>query len=767
MASPPCHLEAACQDVRPDVPLSVYQPCSTLIGTILSIFHFTIYLFNYLIMPQDVQLQSDLGALSLQGLGAFSSVLAILSADDIAPLALIQVEKLGAAFPTSSPCAEKVKTLLQRCSSVRLDRLAMAVGWRKNDTASLMGESAGGQAASLLCLCLTNLLYYEDAGLVLSRLSSAMLPHKSNLAAVPQLAEIAKVLSGKLSTLGFGNHLAREVKRFQDSYEAMGKKPPADLLQKLNADSIIGILQLSSEALINDKKFCRITGSQSMCLVGGLLQVLFCRDISIIVEGVEIQTAHDCKILLDLSSGVPTRIDLEAKLDTSQGDFLPIKVQIKDEHSENWQKNRLTKQFDYNWDGWLADNLTLEFSHWGYVCSQSMLDACSYLVLPILKQFEVSSPLSDKSLTRQSLSKLLGHRSKARVQASCKILLRSIQTAQNPTLREAFEHLQMVMDLETNETSCSCGLNCEWYHPWIRHMEKEKQSYCKYYQLWSAIGYTITTAVICVFVNADQNAVACPRDGSLPGSLSKKSANMILGRDPEGYAAPMHYDISQLWLDISEIAQPRGFPRFSILAAGSSSSTVFPTVLQSMCVPLGQETTFEYVAGRIFFENRYHQLLQAEQVSWRAERSAGSPANFLEPTNLGTHDGEPLVTIREGFNFLELSCSIKCRGLDVKLNLRSVVSGYLGMHWSDSCSHISSRPLANDDSRFTETDVANPAAEGALGIVMTRGSPMAQFFACEQGYQAILIRDSCLNCTTSRLIAQKINISDPVVLIMG
>ena len=125
-------------------------------------------------MAGAIQGQADVGALSLQGLGAFSTVLATLSADNVAPMAMIQLEQLGSMFPTNGDHAERVKSLLQRCSNVRLDRLTLLLGWRKNDSASLMANTAGGQAIALVSLCLINNFKPSDVGLIFSRLCSEL-----------------------------------------------------------------------------------------------------------------------------------------------------------------------------------------------------------------------------------------------------------------------------------------------------------------------------------------------------------------------------------------------------------------------------------------------------------------------------------------------------------------------------------------------------------------------------------------------------------------
>jgi hypothetical protein len=82
-------------------------------------------------MPREVSPQVDVGTLTLNGLAAFSPLIAALSTDNVSPLAMIQLEKLGTLFYRSGKYAAKVPDLLQRCSSTRLDQLGMTIGWRK------------------------------------------------------------------------------------------------------------------------------------------------------------------------------------------------------------------------------------------------------------------------------------------------------------------------------------------------------------------------------------------------------------------------------------------------------------------------------------------------------------------------------------------------------------------------------------------------------------------------------------------------------------
>lgn len=101
-------------------------------------------------MPDALATQVDVGSLSLASLGAFSTILTALLADDVEPIAMIQLQNLGAAFPVSGPITVKAPDYLKRFNSTRLERLGIIVGWRKGDSASLMAQSTGGQAIALV-----------------------------------------------------------------------------------------------------------------------------------------------------------------------------------------------------------------------------------------------------------------------------------------------------------------------------------------------------------------------------------------------------------------------------------------------------------------------------------------------------------------------------------------------------------------------------------------------------------------------------------------
>src|ERR1700710_208976 len=119
------------------------------------------------------------------GFGAFSAVKALLqatSADNVDPSAMSQVAKLGSMFNVSDPLATAIPDALRRCTSHRIERIHLVVGWRKGDAACCMSNTTGGQAGALLCLCLENLVTNDTVGLILHSLCANLLPKSDSIA---------------------------------------------------------------------------------------------------------------------------------------------------------------------------------------------------------------------------------------------------------------------------------------------------------------------------------------------------------------------------------------------------------------------------------------------------------------------------------------------------------------------------------------------------------------------------------------------------------
>ena len=131
--------------------------------------------------PTNVVVRTDEGIAS-DSIGILRSVqplLKALSADNVNPLAVVQLESLGACFVINGDFARQVSDHLVRSSSVRMGRISQLVGWMAGDTASAMSLTAGGRAVSILSLLVFE-LYDETAGELFFELSVALLPTQQN-----------------------------------------------------------------------------------------------------------------------------------------------------------------------------------------------------------------------------------------------------------------------------------------------------------------------------------------------------------------------------------------------------------------------------------------------------------------------------------------------------------------------------------------------------------------------------------------------------------
>ena len=691
-------------------------------------------------MSRAIQSQADVGNLSITGLSAFSSILATLSADNVVPMALIQMEKLGAALPTSGEYADKVKSLLQRCSDVRLDHLALVIGWRKNDSASLMADSAGGQAIALVSMCLTNLFKPADTGTILGRLCSRLLSNSMNISSMSQLADVAKLLSCKLNTLGFGNLLAKEVTKIHQVYEALGKPTPQDLLEPLDTESAIELLGSVSRALREDQKICRVSGSRGMGHILGLLQALFRRNTVVTVEGTIIQDIENSSIICEIMQrdrSEPTRVYLETCIPTSQPIELPIAI-LQSTSTQTQQP----MPYMFHWTGCVADNLQLTFLNYGFECDQAVLDACSDVLVLIPKALSISPTLS-RELDRVQpapLLALLGPLPRARICKICEEILRSKPTTGRMDLRTAFSNLVAIVAGKVQGISCDCpaGLECKWMDGWIEYYEtriRQQKRKCVLYHLWDAVGNALTSALWCFFVNPGLNTTICPKDFTDRRIITKAVAAIP--------TSPLKVD------DMTDsvmglVANQWG--KDQCVAISSGTCTIYPTILKTLSVPSHQAVTFTLVEGTFVFEGRYHHRLDTKQVRARPKTKKPLQRHNIRSSQDGTNIGSPLLTVREAFDYLEVLCSFKSSGYDTKVNLRAVILGYIGMRWTDTCHHPMTDLMNLEKDDFVATSVASPAAEGRRGVVMTRWNPIAQFLCCELGNQAILVKNCCINC---------------------
>ncbi|MCJ1375300.1 hypothetical protein MMC20_006535 [Loxospora ochrophaea] len=660
-------------------------------------------------------------------------------------MAVVQMEQLGAAFLTNGDHAEKVKSLLQRCSDVRFSQLALTIGWRKNDSASLMAGSAGGQAIALLSMCLMNLFKHSDAGMIIAGLSSRILSDSKNVSSASQLADVAKLLTGKLDVLGFGNLLAREVTKIHRVYAALGRDTPRDLLEPIDTESAVDLLHQVSRALCEDHKVCRFSGSRGIGHILGLMLMMFPRSTAVSVENTIIQDVDCPKIYCEITYDPHSELNL-VHLETSIASLSPqIDLPIVVETTSKSVRGRMP--YRYKWSGWLADHLELHFLNFGLECTQGILDACCNFLLHLPTIYKIRPTVTNTPKARECLKtfpllSLLGPLPRARMYKTCEGVLRTAPTIAQTSFQEAFADLVRAVSNATRGVECCCQdeYKCNWNSGWKFSNSKEdaKKKDCVLDSIWRVIGSTLGAGLWSFFIDVGSNAVIWPL-----AFLSNLSLSMPSPCENDYYT---HYTAEDLINRVFNIGNLDASNAEGVLARSSDSCTIYPTILQSLSIPSQQSVAFAFVEGRITYQRRYHRCLKAKPVRGRPKATTSLRITELKPSHIGVHEGKPLVTIREGFDCLEILCSLRFSGNLVKVDLRKAVLGYLGMRWTDSCPHPATKNMDPHKYRPLPTSVASPSARGRIAVAMTRANSMAQFFCCEDGHQAVFQKHCCLDC---------------------
>lgn len=692
--------------------------------------------------------QVDVGVLTLNGLAAFTPVLAALSADDVTPLAMVQMENLGSLFHINGKYALQVPDLLQRCKSTRLDRLGLLVGWRKGDAASLMAQSAGGQAISLLSMCMTN-LYGDDIGLLFVDLSRKMLSQTIAISSPSQLVMVARILSAKLQMLGFGNILAAQVVRIYDAYKHFGKTVPDNFLDKITPGDMAELLHAMTRAVRKESIIVRITGSRSMGHILAIVMILFPEDAFVTMENVIVFKGLRKSILVEFTdTNEITNFQVEWKLETQSAvPIIPIEKQTALDAS-----SRLL--YYYEWTGCMADMLQVMFMERGLICPEPLRVACCGMFEPLAKAVSsIGNQFDTKGQLGNGLMKLLGPYPHERIDQVCQKLWRVPPGWARPTssVKDAYDNLVLAFAGATPTVSCTCHSEkrCLSQPRWESHWEDLERRMCPLYRLWVAVGVAINCGFGGLFVNAGTGATIVPMNRLSNGSLPHVITDLL---DPtfEPPTVRIIHGYSEIILGC--IRSFSGSP--GSIAASSNSSTIYMAALQTRQLPTTMDALFILMEGQLIFNGRYHTSLQTDGLfRLEAEKDMRQGTQPVIPSSIGEHSSFDM-TIRECLGYLQLNTTIVVGGGIVHLGLGESILASWELHVAEPCEHRAATPLEpqHEDAVLT-TSLASPSAiEGKIAIVQVSRNPVAQLLACVRGVRTLLQTNCCLNCAYEEAI---------------
>ena len=734
-------------------------------------------------MSDGVSVSADLGNLpsnSLAVLGSIQPILKALSADNVNPLAVLQMEAIGVCFQINGPFAAKVPDALTRSSSIRLERLSQWVGWMQGDTASAMSQTAGGRAASLLSLCLTEIYGEQSAGLLLHELSSEILPASSNHASMMQLGQVAATLSKKLAMIGYGSHMAVHVTRIRAAFFDSDRDPPRDLLQDIAVEEMVHFLHYLHRALHEENTILRCRGTAGAGHIATILLALCPDDIVITVEDELIFQGKRRNVLVGIAKG-QTHLTFTAET-IIRGQSSALNSRSISEQSFT-RKNPLWWPLHMAWTGCLADILDLALVYADILPSEELRLSVANLVATIPfsfsgSQLDVNDDSAFRSLRELPLPlkgflSLLGPNAMTRIRETLTLIFRERPSFASFDVTVAYSTLRALVkglypDPERSPCAChTCGDKFVW--------AKVKITQCPLAQLWATIGDVVERGVASLFFTGGRHACVPYANGNtlcFSGKLLRAierrahrvipdEADLLLG------GASLHQGMLRL-------VTARNFDRVP-LGESSGSISIFPSTIQEPS--LRDPPCIEYVLADGQFHDglNYYQSLVTEDIADRRRWGEAEIAKSLvprdlpiRPSSLGTHS-LLVMTARKAVNGLVIRTEIEYSTKVVEIDFLAVHIAHISVLMDSNCGHSRRAELSNVDNVIA-TSVLFPGPPGeytprtlwskwdksTTSITLTSGNPESQFLCCLRGVPTIFQGNSCLDCVMREAKKQKV-----------
>ncbi|KAJ5168393.1 uncharacterized protein N7482_003987 [Penicillium canariense] len=647
-------------------------------------------------MSGSVGVQVDVSSLSLAGLNTFSTILDALSADDVQPIAMLQLEKLGAVFPISGPLRTIIPDHLQRCKNTRLERLGLCIGWKKGDAASLMSQSAGGQAVALLATCLENIYGNDATANIFYKLSKSLLPNSVRLSSPKQLSQATGILSRKAGTIGFGTLLAKHVCRIHDVYGQLGRLAPTSLLASLSQEGMDNILSKFSQALREEKCLVRVRGCASMGYIFALAVSLFSDDCMVTVENLIIHKGcRSSAITVEITESSGNR-SLQVQLMGIIESVSEIPVRL----------SQLSPSMKFAYKGHFAEYTRLRLQEMGLMCVPDALVAMGTCILSLSDLIYVSVddvPHTNEKGTVNLFSQVFGESPRAALHQRCQEAFEVTLPLKWPSLKESLAQLEHILarsnQAETfSQLSNHSGLYADPSDLLLRIID--------------------AGAASLLVTSREQDGVWQERSNH----RTWRPCEIILGRGSKHVIVTPSKLLRQLlsWDDTRLIAKSEG------------GTTLFPAGILYLGREICHYRGLEIMDGLIFHKNVYHDKV-----------ISGVDADGPRVPS------EVSLTIAEDVHGLVLECTVIYSGLRQSINLRERVDQLFGLLDTYACNHSRKTPLNREYvSKVQINSVLTPDGRSGeqISIVQTYGNPTAQFVALTKWEPAILCRRCCLNC---------------------
>jgi hypothetical protein len=709
-------------------------------------------------MTDSIALQSDIPtsvSTGLESLAKFSGLLATITADNVAPIAVLQVQQLGTMFHLNGPLAERVPDVLARCQSYRLERFALSIGWRKGDTASLLADSAGGQAAAMLVLGLSSMFNTSSCAKALQYLSANLLPKGSCIASPTQLAQVVPLITGKMSILGYGQHLAKHVTRIRQVYFELGMDAGTLHLKQLPVEYVVNIMAMVSSAMSEEGTVARFKGAIGMGHMLALLMAMCPQDCLVTVEDFIIHEGTRRKIILHIESsgGIASRLEHQ-----HSDSHLPLQRIDHTYELNGWNEHlRLPR---YSWRKWIACRLQLYFNSENYDCSEKIKLACCEVILQrywgyLTHVQKWSSNNPSDLMPYDLLEEMFGIRpafnSSSDYDSAVENLRNSVQDSiqckkmcynafQLPNLDESMAQERPGPFKSPGGNALGCRLE------FIT---------CNHQILWGALAIAILDGFAGLWIRylPETTVPACFYSVPSCGN-SKHRSQLDCERTTSNQYLPCNLYCN------SPLAK-MVFSPTSDLSFGDSSSIMYIGLLCDLGKIQQQHLLWHLADGHFVINNRYYQLIESEDAG-----EMELPFLEVDFSNSFTCSSESVpedvkISSYEDVDKIKLIVELRFGGRLNTIHLGRVITRLRSVTISIPCAHNRAAPL-RDLHRYKVGIVKSMPQKLAIlmgaqrEIAMLKGDPLAQLFYMTD--DCLLQGETCLQCLWDQAVKVNGNI---------
>ncbi|KAH6669979.1 hypothetical protein B0J14DRAFT_109140 [Halenospora varia] len=538
----------------------------------------------------------------------------------------------------------------------------------------------------------------------------------------------------------------------------------------MTIESACELLYSMSKALRKNGTILRITGTQGMGYILCLAAIMFPEDVSVTVDGLVVREGlRECVLIeiVETSSGV-TEIHLEQIINSGWHETsLPIVA-----FRTFSLRSDLSTQGCFDWSGWIAAYLELNFLEFGLKCPRSVLTACCNLLYNLF--FELDR-LSNSHIPGCRLGQFLGPYPARRIRRVCeRIWGVSLQDAGatdvDSTVKHSMDVLAEAISGATSGLECpQCPLQNHddpeviWQHfdkKTIRNKIHAGELVCNKCCLWIFIRACLGYGWNCLFVNPETSSTITPNGkGAIIGNLisitrDAQSQQILSG---QGDLVPKSLTYREIYQSVVDMfAVPGRIADFNRthrqIAWGCGSSTLYAVAAEKLDHPWNLNFQFDLVEGQITdVGEHYVSIGSAKSIKKRrkARDSMTTNSSEITPSCLGAHSRISVSVVGWGSE-LQVHTMAYVSGKSIEFDLATLIIGSWEVEQAKPCIHDpKTTPLkdvyAND---VVTTSVAKPLAKDKMkvAIAQTQSNRVAQFLCGQPRVRALWQKDCCLNC---------------------